>query len=115
MSTAPGIAAANTVTFKKPVTLLWRSQLFWITVILWLAVIASSLGVVYLTYDVRVKFNELESLRRQQNELQVTWGQYLLEESTWAAWGRVERLAREQLSMEVPALNRVVVVSLDED
>lgn len=88
----------------------WRSQLFWWIVALWLAVIASSLGVVYVAYDTRAKLNELESLRRQQSELQVVWGQYLLEESTWAAYGRVEKLARERLAMKIPDSVSIVMV-----
>ena len=81
---------------------------FWWLLLLWLAVMVSSLAVVYVAYDNRVKFNELEELRREQSRLQVMWGQYLLEESTWAAYGRVEKIAREQLLMQVPESQRII-------
>ncbi|MGH1484768.1 MAG: cell division protein FtsL [Cellvibrionaceae bacterium] len=77
---------------------------------LWLLVIASALAVVYVTYDTRVKFNELETLRREQSQLQVVWGQYLLEESTWAAYGRIEKLAEDKLLMQVPKAEDIIMV-----
>ena len=84
-----------------------------LAVLLWLALIASALGVVYVTYDTRVKFNALETLRREQSQLQVIWGQYLLEESTWAAYGRVEKLAEEKLSMTVPSAENIMMIIAD--
>lgn len=89
---------------------LWQQQNFWFVVILWVTVVGSALGVVYVTYDTRVKFNQLENLRREQSQLQVVWGQYLLEESTWAAYGRVEKLAQESLSMQVPESHSIITV-----
>ena len=93
---------------------LWRRQTFWWLIFLWLAVIVSALAVVYVTYDTRVKFNAVEGLRREQSQLQVIWSQYLLEESTWAAYGRVENLAQERLSMQVPKFESIITVVLDE-
>jgi cell division protein FtsL len=90
------------------------TQSFWLVVVLWLSVIASALAVIYVTYDTRVKFNTLEGLRREQGQLRVVWGQYLLEESTWASYGRVEKLAQEQLSMQVPESENVITVTPDE-
>ena len=65
---------------------------------------------VYIKYDTRLKYNQLEVLQRQKNHLQVVWGQYLLEESTWAAYNRVEQIAKDDLDMEVPTANYIVVV-----
>ena len=86
------------------------SKAFFLVTVLWLAVIASALAVVYVTYETRVKFNELEVLRREQSQLQVVWGQYLLEESTWAAYGRIEKLAQEKLLMQVPKAEEIIMV-----
>ena len=80
-------------------------------IVLWIATLVSALAVVYVTYDTRVKFNTLENLRREKNHLQVIWGQYLLEESAWAAYARVENLAQEKLSMQVPSANEIIMVS----
>lgn len=82
-----------------------------ILAVLWLMLIASAFAVIYVTYDTRVKFNLLETLRREQNQLQVVWGQYLLEESTWAAYGRVEKIAQEKLLMQVPDTEDIIMVT----
>ncbi|MFT7222679.1 MAG: cell division protein FtsL [Cellvibrionaceae bacterium] len=87
-----------------------QSACLWL-IFSWVAVVASSLAVVYVSHDSRVKFNELENLRRDQSRLQVVWGQYLLEESTWAAYGRIEKLAQEKLSMQVPESRRIIQVT----
>jgi cell division protein FtsL len=89
-------------------------QSLWIAVFLWLGILLSALAVVYVTYDSRVRFNELETLRREQNQLQVVWGQYLLEESAWAAYNRVEKLAVDKLSMQVPSAEQTIAVMSNE-
>ena len=94
---------------------LWLRQAFWWLVFLWLAVVLSALAVVYVTYDTRVKFNVVEGLRLEQSQLQVIWGQYLLEESTWASYGRVEKLAQEHLFMQAPTSEKIITVVSGED
>ena len=84
-------------------------------VLLWLLVLISALAVVYSVFDSRVKFDELESLRAEHMALQVAWGQYLLEESTWASFGRVERIATEELSMKVPEPRQIILVRSNEN
>jgi len=81
--------------------------------LLWLLVLASALGVVASTHKHRQQVNRLETLRQEADELQVVWGQYLLERSTWASYSRVQRLAREQLSMRLPRTRDIVVVQRD--
>jgi len=78
--------------------------------LLWVAVMLSGIGVVYSTHLSRQLFNELEGQRRTAAELHVEWGQYLLEQSTWAAYSRVERIAAEKLEMESPAGQQIIVV-----
>lgn len=85
-----------------------------VILLLWLMVLGSAIAVVYVTYDTRVKFNTLESLRREHNRLQVVWGQYLLERSTWASYGRIEKISAEKLSMSVPSAQQVIMVTDDE-
>ena len=70
--------------------------------VLWLAVVFSSLGVVSSTHEGRLRLNQLETLRREAARLQVEWGQYLLEQSTWAAYSRIEQIATNKLQMQVP-------------
>lgn len=79
--------------------------------LLWLAVIASALAVVASTQVVRRDVNELETLRREAGHLQVQWGQYLLEQSTWAAYGRVEVAAVSELNMMAPTPEEIVMIT----
>jgi cell division protein FtsL len=85
-----------------------------LVVCLWVAVVASALFVVGTTQQVRRDVNQLETLRREASHLQVEWGQYLLEESTWAAYGRIEDLASKELNMLAPTTEHVVMVPNDE-
>ena len=77
---------------------------------LWIAVVISALRVVAVTHQVRKQVNQLETLRREAAQLQVEWGQYLLEESTWSAYSRIELIATKQLGMIAPTPERVVMV-----
>ena len=76
---------------------------------------ASALAVVYSVFDSRMKFDALESLRAEHMALQMAWGQYLLEESTWASYNRVETIATEELSMKIPESSQVVLVGTHEN
>jgi len=78
--------------------------------VLWVSVVVSGVGVVYSTYLSRQLFNELNTLHHTAGDLHVQWGQYLLEQSTWAAYGRVEEVATDELHMTVPPAERIVMV-----
>lgn len=73
----------------------------------------SGLAVVYLTYQNRYLFNELQQLRNQANHLDVQWGQLLIEQSTFGLEGRIEQKAVEQLELQVPDLSRIIMVVHD--
>ena len=81
---------------------------------LWISAIASALSVVSSTQQVRRDVNQLETLRREASHLQVEWGQYLLEESTWAAYSRIEGIANKELNMIAPTTEHVVMVPADD-
>ncbi len=80
-------------------------------VLLWLAVLVSALAVVRTSHLTRLKINQLEVLRREASQLHVQWGQYLLEQSAWSAYGRIEKEATEKLHMIVPRGEQLVMVS----
>ena len=69
---------------------------------LWIAVLGSSLAVVYSKHQARSRFIELQRLTERRDELDIGWGQLQLEQSTWATHGRVERVARDDLKMVIP-------------
>jgi|GEM_PF-71704 len=82
-----------------------------VVAVLWVATVASAIGVVATTQVVRRDVNSLETLRREASQLQVQWGQYLLEQSTWAAYGRVEHAAVSELNMMAPTPEEMVMIS----
>lgn len=76
-------------------------------------VLSTGLSVVQITHDNRFSFNELQELRAQANQLDVEWGQLLLEQSTFGIEGRIESKAIEQLQMKVPEIANIVMVKND--
>jgi cell division protein FtsL len=78
--------------------------------LLWLAVLASSLGVVYAKHEARSRFNELQKLTQQRDELDIEWGQLQLEQSTLATHSRVEQAARDDLRMSIPQVSELRIV-----
>jgi len=70
--------------------------------VLLMLVLVSSLAVIYSTNDHRVRFSQLEQLEQQAHQLQLQWGQLLLEQASLATPARVELLATEKLQMRLP-------------
>jgi cell division protein FtsL len=67
-----------------------------------LAVIACALGVVTSQHKARKLFDELQKEKERAQEMDVEWGQLQLEQSTWAAPVRVEKVALQKLLMQQP-------------
>lgn len=74
-------------------------------------VLTTGLLVVAATHENRFAFNELQVLKDQANNLEVQWGQLLIEQSTFGVEGRIQQKALEQLQMEVPDIANIVMVS----
>jgi len=75
-----------------------------------LAVLASSVGVVYVKHVDRSLFIELQRLERERDAMEVEWGKLSLEQSTWATHDRIERVAKEQLHLIIPPMDSVILV-----
>ncbi|HTY99959.1 MAG TPA: cell division protein FtsL [Rhodocyclaceae bacterium] len=76
--------------------------------LLLLIAVACALSVVSSNHRARKLFAELEQEQNRMRDLEVEWGQLQLEQSTWAAHARVEKIAREKLGMKAPQPSRVV-------
>lgn len=72
--------------------------------------VACALSLVTSRYQARKLFVELERTQAQARTYEVEYDQLQLEQSTWAAPARVEKLAREQLKMQLPAPGRIQVI-----
>jgi cell division protein FtsL len=78
--------------------------------VLGLAVIFSSIGVVYAKYLSRKNFVALQELQSERERIEVEWGRLQLEESTLATHAKVESTARGRLGMHLPLIDEVVVI-----
>jgi len=75
-----------------------------------MAVMLSAIAIIYTSHSNRQVFNTLQQTLEQRDELEMEWGQLLLEQSALAAHSEVEKTAGNQLGMRVPDANEIVLV-----
>ena len=69
-----------------------------------------ALSLVTSRHQARKLFVELEREQAKARSFETEHGQLQLEQSTWAMPVRVEKIAREQLRMQIPGPGRIEVV-----
>ena len=84
-----------------------------VIVVLFIAILVTSVSVIFQSYQYRQLFNTQQQLVAQWDELQVEWGQLLLEQSTLGENSRVEGLAKRKLGMIVPRSENVEMISYE--
>jgi cell division protein FtsL len=72
--------------------------------------VVCALSLVTSRHDARRLFVELEREQARARQLETEYGQLQLEQSTWGMPARVEKIARENLRMQLPAAARVEIV-----
>ncbi len=77
--------------------------------VLMLMVLASAIMVVYVINLQRVTLDQLQLAEQQGHQLEVRWGQLLLEQASLATPGRVEQMAKVKLHMHLPFKNQSFV------
>lgn len=77
-----------------------------------LSVLVSALAVVYSTNVHRETFTELQMAERYQQQLNLRWGQLLLEQASLATPERVQELATVKFQMTLPTNNQTVMLHL---
>jgi cell division protein FtsL len=83
-----------------------------LNVLLLAAVVMCALSVVTSQHKTRKQYIALQEEKKRAQQLEVEWGQLQLEQSTWAAPGRVEKIAVRQLQMQLPAKETVRFVRI---
>lgn len=73
-------------------------------------VLASSLGVVYAKHQSRKLFVELDTLKKERDEMNINWGRLQLEQSTLATHNRIEETAKKRLNMVTPEYKQILIV-----
>lgn len=75
-----------------------------------MSTLASAIMLVYSKHLNRKLFVELQQLKHEVDDLNTEWGQLQLEQSAWSDHGRIERVARDRLSMRMPGPDEVVFI-----
>jgi cell division protein FtsL len=78
--------------------------------ILIVLVTASAIAVVYMRHQHRLSYVALQSAQQERDDLNIEWGQLLLEQSTWAMHRRVEAEANRKLGMVTPNPDQIMVI-----
>ncbi len=81
-----------------------------LNVMLLVVLVACALSLVTSRHQSRKLFVELEREQAQARHYDIEYGQLQIEQSTWAMPARVEKIAREQLRMQLPSASRVEVM-----
>ena len=83
----------------------------YLTTLLYFCIFVTSIGLVASSYDCRVMYSMLQNLESEGWSLQENHSRLLLEHSTWAAYERVEEIAKQKLFMKSPSLGSLILVS----
>lgn len=78
--------------------------------LLWLAVLVSSVQVIYARHKARDLFVQLEKLNSERDALDMDWGRLQLEQSYWSSHALVEGVANTKLKMSIPQTRDVRIV-----
>lgn len=81
--------------------------------VLLLAVVLCALSVVTSQHKARKLFIELQKEKDLAQQMEVEWGQLQLEQSTWATPARVEKIAAQQLQMQLPKNGQVQFIRVE--
>lgn len=69
-----------------------------------------SIAVVIQVYDFRKDFSYLQTLKQDEVEYEVKWGQLLLEQSALTQPSRLEQAAIKDLNMHAPSQDELIIV-----
>jgi len=86
-----------------------RAGTFWLALTV-AAVLAGGVGVVYVKYQSRLLFVDLQKVRAQTDQALGEWGRLQLELATEGDPENVMRIAGSRLRMHMPEAGSVVVV-----
>ncbi len=82
--------------------------------LLLVAVVICALSVVSSQHKARKLFIELQKGKEHAQQMEVEWGQLRLEQGTWAAPARVEKIAAKQLQMQLPKNGQVQFIRVEQ-
>ncbi|MDD4977090.1 MAG: cell division protein FtsL [Gallionella sp.] len=81
--------------------------------LLLVVVVLASLSVVTSQHQARKSFLALQQEKSKAQQMEVEWGQLQLEQSTWAAPARIEKIAGQHLQMQRPKNEQVRYIRVE--
>ncbi|WP_022956622.1 cell division protein FtsL [Perlucidibaca piscinae] len=75
-----------------------------------LALVAASVAVAFSVHKSRLNLAQLQALQAERDQLEVEWGQLLLEQQAWGAYGRIGKVAVDEMGMRPPAPQEIMMV-----
>ncbi len=81
-----------------------------LNVVLLVALIVCALSLITSRHQSRKLFVDLEREQALTRNYDIEYGQLQIEQSTWAMPARIEKIAREELHMQLPGAARVEVM-----
>ena len=81
-----------------------------VNLVLLVILVACALSLVTSRHQARRLFVELSKVQAEARGYDIEYGQLQLEQSTWGMPARIEKVAREQLRMQLPTPSRTEVV-----
>jgi len=81
-----------------------------LNVALLVALIVCALSLITSRHQSRKLFVDLEREQARTRNYDIEYGQLQIEQSTWAMPARIEKIAREELHMQLPGAARVEVM-----
>jgi cell division protein FtsL len=82
-----------------------------VNLVLLVVLVACALSLITARHQSRKLFVTLERAQAEGRAYDVEYGKLLLEQSTWGMPARVEKIARENLKMQLPDASRIEVVT----
>ncbi len=86
------------------------SRSLFLQMILLLSLLISALSVVYTTNLQRMTLSQLAFAQQEAHQLEMEWGQLLLEHASLSTPSRIQALAYEKLKMVLPDEKQTVLV-----
>ncbi|PCI18437.1 MAG: cell division protein FtsL [Piscirickettsiaceae bacterium] len=75
-------------------------------------VLLSALAVVYVKYEERVLFTQLQREINFQDRLAVEWSRLQLERNTWSSNSRIEKIAKQKLGLQTPTAEQIIFIKV---
>ena len=82
--------------------------------VLLVLLVLGALSVVTSQHKARKLYIALQQEKLQARQMEVEWGQLQLEQSTWAAPARVEKIASGQLQMQLPKKEQIRFIRVEQ-